>query len=307
MKNKTLLIGLIMTITMLIVAIFGPLFAPYDPKHQIKIEYIVGKDGDGYVVSPPEPPGPNYLLGTDQNGYDILTKLLYGAKYTILLSIGIAIARVIIGGIIGMLLGFYSKEGAKKKGSSPIWSMLNGIPVFLIVWIIMIGISINPKATPFTMSIILAIVLLIIGIPSVASTIKARTLIIREKEFVTAARSLGAGGWKIIRSHLFPHMKESFLILIVQEILLILTLFGQLAIFQIFVGGTTMYPNPVEYHSRTNEWGGLIGQSRMNFYVDQYIFYVPLATYVTLIISFHLLSKGLEKRYNKLFSKFSHL
>ncbi|REK76701.1 ABC transporter permease [Paenibacillus paeoniae] len=304
--NKTLLVGLVVTGMMIFIGLFGPLLAPYGIDDQLKIEYIVDEDGKGMVIAPPVAPNAEYPLGTDKNGYDLLTKLLYGAKYTIFLAIGIAIARVVIGGWIGLMLGYYGKGEKKKKGQS-FWSMLNGIPIFLIVWLILIGISINPNASPFMMSLLLAVVLLIIGVPSVATTVKEKTEVIREKQFVQASESLGAGGWKIIRSHLLPHLKESFLILIVQEIILILTLFGQLAIFHIFVGGTTMYPDPAEYYSRTNEWGGLIGQNRMNFYVNQWIFYVPLVAYVALILGFHLVSKGLEKRYGTMFSKHSRL
>lgn len=309
-KNKTLIAGLVLAAIMVIIALIGPFIAPHEPDHQVKIEYIVGEDGEGYVVAPPVAPGSKeYPLGTDKNGYDLLTKLLHGAKYTIFLSIGIAVARVAAGGLIGLLLGFYAKPGREGKegtGKASFWSMLNGIPIFLIVWLMMIGITINPAASPFAMSMILAAVLLIVGVPSVASTVKEKAMIIRERQFVTAARSLGAGGWKIIVSHLIPHLKESFLILIVQEIILILTLFGQLALFNVFVGGTTMYFDPPEYHSRTSEWAGLIGHNRMSFYANEWIFYVPLAAYALLIIGFALVSKGLEQRYNRMFSKFSH-
>ncbi len=305
--NRALLTGLLITAFMLVIALFGPLLAPHDLHHQVEIKYMIDEHGNGTFIAPPIPPSAEYPLGTDKNGYDLMTKLMYGAKYTILLSIGIAVMRVLIGGLIGMIVGYYGRQRGKRQGEESYWSMLNGIPIFIIVWLIMIGISINPHTSPFLMSMILAVVLLVIGVPSVASTVKAKTIIIREKQFVTASQSLGAGSWTIIRSHLFLHLKESFLILIVQEIILILALFGQLGIFGIFVGGTIMYPDPVEYYSRTNEWGGLIGQLRMNFYVDQWIFYVPLIFYVILIIGFHLLSKGLEKRYEQKFSKFSHL
>lgn len=305
--NKTLLTGLLLTGIMILIAFFGPFFAPHELDHQIKIEYFIDETGDGYFLAPPAPPGGDYPLGTDRAGYDLMTKLLHGAKYTIFLSIGIAIARVFVGGLIGMLLGYFSKVNTSQKKGASYWTALNGIPIFLIVWLVMIGVSMNPKASTFEMSILLAVVLLIVGVPSVASTVKDKTMVIRERQFVMASESLGASGWKIIRSHLFPQMKESFLILIVQEVILTLTLFGQLALFNIFVGGTTVLPDPTEYHSRSNEWAGLIAKGRMNFYVYQWIFYIPLAAYASLIIGFHLISKGLEKRYGKLFAKFSHL
>lgn len=304
--NKTLIAGLILTSAMLLIALFGPLVAPYGPDEQLKIEYVIDDNGEGDLIAPPAPPGASYLLGTDQNGYDMLTKLLHGAKYTIFLSLGIALARVAIGGGLGMMLGYYAKGEAIRTSSASPWNMLNGIPVFIIVWLLMIGITVNPVLSPLAMSLLLGVVLTIVGLPAIVSTVKEKTTVLRERQFVTASETLGASGGGIIRRHLLPHLKESFLILIVQEIILVLTLFGQLALFRIFVGGTTRYDSPPEFHSRTNEWGGLIGQARANFQVYEWIFYSPLVAYVLLIVSFHLLSKGLEKRYNRMYSKFPH-
>lgn len=304
--NKTLIAGLILTSAMLLLALFGPLVAPYGPDEQLKIEYVIDDNGEGDLIAPPAPPGASYLLGTDQNGYDMVTKLLYGAKYTILLSLGIALARVVIGGGLGMMLGYYAKGEAIRMSSASPLSMLNGIPVFIIVWLLMVGITVNPVLSPVAMSLLLGSVLIIVGLPVVVSTVKEKTMVLRERQFVTASVTLGSSGGGIIRRHLLPHLKESFLILIVQEIILVLTLFGQLALFRIFVGGTTKYQSPPEFHSRTNEWGGLIGQARGNFQVYEWIFYSPLVAYVLLIVSFHLLSKGLEKRYNRMYSKFPH-
>lgn len=306
--GKTLIAGIILSSLMLLIAVFGPLFAPHGPKDQVKIEYVVVEGGDSYVYAPPISPGKDgYPLGTDKDGYDILTKLLYGARYTILLSLGIAAARLAAGGLIGMLLGYFGKPTSKKSSGSSVWSVLNGIPTFLIVWLVMLGITMNPAASPIAMSLLLAGVLTLLGIPSIASTVREKTIVLRERQFVTAAEALGAGRWKVIGSHLLPHLKEAFLILLLQEVILVLSLFGQLALFHIFVGGTTEYFDPIEYHSRTNEWGGLIGQARGSFYANQWIFYSPLCAYVLLLISLHLLSKGLEKRYNRMFSNFSHL
>ncbi|MHA6482725.1 ABC transporter permease [Paenibacillus sp. strain BS8-2] len=304
--NKTLLAGIMITSMMVLIAMIGPLIAPYGPYDQLKIEYVLDENGEGTVIAPPAPPGQQYLLGTDKSGYDMLTKLLHGAKYTIFLSIGIAFARVAIGGGIGMLLGFYSKSVAQRSTAASPGNLLNGIPVFIIIWLMMIGITINPVFSPLLMSLLLGAVLTIVGVPAIMSTVKEKTLVLRERQFVTASQSLGAGGGGIIRKHLLPHLKESFLILIVQEIILVLTLFGQLALFQIFVGGTIKYYSPSEFHSRTNEWGGLIGQARGNFQVYEWIFYSPLVAYVLLIVGFHLLSKGLEKRYNQLYARFPH-
>lgn len=305
--NKTLIAGLAISIVLIVAALLAPWIAPYDLEYQTKIQYVIGENGKGTIIVPPVAPGGEHPLGTDKYGYDLATKLLYGAKYTLFLSMGVAALRVLIGGFVGLLLGYYSRGGEGKRNIGSFWSVLNGIPIFLVVWLAMLGVSINPSASTYAMSGVLALLLVIIGIPSVASVVKEKTLVLREKQFVTASHSIGAGGFSIMFRHLLPHLKESLLILAVQEMILVLTLFGQLAIFNVFVGGTTMYPDPLEYHSRSHEWGGLIGAARNQFYSHQWIFYIPLAAYMLLITGFHLLAKGLEKKYGKQYAKHSHL
>ncbi len=305
--NKTLLAGLLIMAVMLTAALLGPSFAPHDLETSLKVTYFKNDEGKGEIIAPPVSPNMIYPFGTDKNGYDLLTKLLHGAKYTLFLSFGIAFARVVVGGLIGMFLGYNGKKTEKGSGVLSAWKVLNGIPIFIIVWLIMVGISMNPTASPLYMSVIMAVVLTVVGVPSVASTIKDKTAVIRERLFVLASESLGAGHWKLIRSHFFPHLKESLLILIVHEVILILTLFGQLAIFNIFVGGTIMNFDPAEYQSRTGEWGGLIGQARNGIYAHQWILLIPLAVYTALIIGFHFISKGLEAHYQEKYSRFSHI
>jgi len=305
--NKTLLAGLLITAVMIAASIFGKYFAPHDLNDRLKITYVVGENGKGTVIAPPSSPNAKYPFGTDKHGYDMMAKLLAGARYTIVVSLAVAFARVLIGGILGMFLGYFGNEKKSRVSRLPIWNVLNGIPIFIIVWMIMIGISMNPEASSFEMSFILAVVLTLVGFPSVAFTMKEKTLVVREKQFVLSAKALGAGQLTIIRSHIFPHMKESFVIMFVQEIVLILGLFGNLAIFNIFVGGTTVNVSPTEYISRTNEWGGLIGQVRNHLHHYQWILFIPLAVYVVFIFGFHLISVGLEKMYKKRFAKFSHI
>ncbi|MCI3922353.1 ABC transporter permease subunit [Paenibacillus sp. TRM 82003] len=305
--NKTLLAGLLLTMVMLAAALFGPALAPHGLDDQVEISFFINEAGEGDLIAPPVAPGEQYPFGTDRNGYDILTKLLHGAKYTIFLATAVALARVAIGGIVGMFLGYYGKVDAAKKKRGGMWNVLNGIPVFLVVWFVMVGVSMNPSASPFNLALLIGAVLIVIGVPTVISTVKDKTLEIRDRQFVLASRSLGAGHWTMLRSHVFPHLKESFLILFVNEVILTLTLFGQLAIFNIFVGGTTMTVDPVEYISRTNEWAGLIGAARNGIYIHQWVLFFPLGTYVALIVGFYLISKGLESAYRSKYSKYAHI
>jgi len=305
--NKTLLAGLLITTLMIAASFVGKYFASHELDDRLTITYVTDENGKGTLLVPPSPPNANYPFGTDKNGYDIMAKLLAGSQYTIFVSLAVAFARILIGGISGLLLGYFGQEKKSWADRLPIWNLLNGIPIFIIVWMVMIGITINPGPSPFVMSFILGVVLTCVGIPSVAFTIKEKTRVIREKQFVLSAKALGASQWKIVRTHVFPHVKESFVILFVQEIILILGLLGSLGIFNIFVGGTQMNVDPTEFVSRTNEWSGLIAQARTHLYVYQWILLIPLAAYVVFIIGFHLISVGLEKMYRNKYAKYSHI
>jgi len=307
--NKTLAAGLLITIAMFATALFGPSFAPHAPDHRLDIKFFINEKGEQDLYAPPAPPNPEYPLGTDANGYDMLTKLLHGAKYTIFLSVGVALGRVAIGGALGMALGYFGPKAnaAKRTARNGPWNALGAIPTFLIVWFAMSGISINSPLSETALSLALGAILVAVGLPGVVSATREKTMEIRERPFVLASKSVGAGHGVVLRSHIFPHLKESFLILLVNEMMLTLTLFGQLAIFHIFVGGTTMTFDPREYSSRTNEWAGLIGAARNGIYVHHWVLFAPLAAYVALLLGFYLISKGLEARLKAAYSKYAQL
>ncbi|RAP75782.1 ABC transporter permease [Paenibacillus montanisoli] len=309
--NKILTAGLIITLLMMVAAFFGQFVAPHGLSEHVEVDYQIDENGDSVLLAPPYPPSASNPFGTDKYGYDLMAKLIAGGKYTIIATISVAVVRIVIGGAIGLLLGYLSKSKPSRADRLPIWNALNGIPTLIIVWMIMIGISMNPEASPFKLALILSVVAALVGIPTVASTVKEKTIVLRDKQFVLSSKSIGASHWTIIRRHLIPHLQESFLILFVQEIVLILGLFGQLAIFNIFVGGTLVYnnpwPEPPEYVSRTNEWSGLIGQALSNLVNHQWLLFIPLLVYTVFILGFHMISLGLESMFKRRFSKFSHI
>lgn len=290
--NKKILAGLSLSIFFIVVALFGVWIAPYDINDYQGTQYI-----DGKIYSAPYPPSLKHPLGTDRFGYDILTKLLYGARYTIFLALVISFFRIFFGLIIGIFLGI-KKKNKKKSLVSIAWGV---IPAFVVVYFFIspFNIQLEKKEVSYTALIYTIIIFTLVGIPGIVSNIRERTEIIMSKEFISAARILGSNFLRMMWKHIFPHLKETVITLFVTEIVLVLTLFGQLGIFDIFIGGTLKYLYPVEYHSITNEWAGLIGQMRGNIYSKQWIILAPMSAYLLLIISFQLLSSGLNEYYKK--------
>ncbi len=290
--NKKMRIGLILIITIIILSIIGAWITPYD------INYSEGtKYENGIITSPPHAPSFRFLLGTDRYGYDMLTKILYGARYTIFTVITISFFRILLGSGVGILLGIKTK----RKHKSIIDTAWGAIPSFIVVYFLLVPFNFKPEVKEVSYPVLFFTLFIFIGvgIPSIISNMRARTELLMEREFINAAKVLGANSIRIMIKHIIPHLKESMITLFVTEIVLVLTLFGQLGIFDIFIGGTVMYFDPIEFHSITNEWAGLIGQMRGYIYTNRWILLAPMSAYLILIFSFQLLSSGLNEYYKK--------
>lgn len=287
-------LGIVCVAVLLTVTVLGPSLAPYDLTHQQDIEYDV-VDGKEVMIVPPIPPGEKYPLGTDKWGYDLLTKLLYGARYTLFVALAVAFMRVVLGTLLGLTAGMKEKVSEGWTTFEQAWGY---VPVFLPCYFILFPISFGMPYEESTMIAVFVAVAGLLGIPSVLGAIRGKTQKIKNEPFILSAIALGAGKARVIFRHIFPQLKEHVIVLFVHEMVAVLTLMGQLGIFSIFVGGTLMELDPPLFHSKTNEWAGLIGQYRSFLYSDsKWIFYIPLAAYLFAVASFALLARGLQDLY----------
>ncbi len=298
--NLSLWIGGIMVGFLIVIALIGPYIAPYslDFQEKIRNETVNGKK---VIINLPLPPSATHLFGTDKWGYDLLTKLLHGARYTVFVTLIIALLRVILGTIIGLYLGMQEQEQKWWISIENAWSY---IPIFIPVYFLLSGVNINPELSTSALVAIFIGMVAILGIPSVVSSIRQKTQQIKEMQYVLAASSLGAGRSQIILRHILPHLKEQVILVLVMETIAIMTLMGLLGMFDLFVGGTEMTFDPVLYHSITNEWAGLLGSYRGFIYsAFTWIYMVPLLAFMFAITAFTLLAKGLRVRYQQSYNR----
>ncbi|HYK72966.1 MAG TPA: ABC transporter permease [Pseudoneobacillus sp.] len=331
--NIQLAIGLAMVVMIGILATFAPIIVPQKElsieekaNHDGKFSLITNKmsliteevNGETIYHYPPAKPFQfkDYPLGTDRNGYDLLSMLAFGCKITLIAALGVALFRLTFGTIIGLYLGLLRNK--------PSWwiSVENAssyIPLFLIVYLALLPVSFGEDRTPlvsiYQLTSFFIILVGILGLPSVISTIRKKTELIYEMPYILCSRSLGARKGRIALKHILPQLKENILILLTTEMLATITLMGQLGIFNIFIGGTIRYSSPVEYISFSNEWAGLVGQSRGSIYSEQHIIVIPLLFLLFAIIGFSLIVKGInifygyesKSAYLSFFKKRSHL
>jgi peptide/nickel transport system permease protein len=298
--NISLWIGGFLVACLIVVAIIGPYVAPYDVEFQEKVRNEV-VNGKTIIIKPPLPPSSTHILGTDKWGYDLLTLLLHGARYTIFVTMLIALLRVVLGTVIGLYLGMQDQQQRWWISIENAWSY---IPIFIPVYFLLRGININSELSTSALVAIFVMLVTILGTPSVVSSIRQKTEQIKEMQYVLAATSLGAGRNQLIFRHILPHLKEQIVLIFVMEIITTMTLMGLLGMFDLFVGGTKMTMDPVLYHSITHEWAGLLGSYRGFIYTTfHWIYLVPLVSFVLAISSFTLLANGLRERYQNTYHR----
>ncbi|MFC0415785.1 ABC transporter permease [Cytobacillus solani] len=302
--NILLIIGIVLLSFFVIISIIGPYVAPYDLEYSKKIGYIENDDGKQQLKGSPFPPSKEHVFGTDKWGYDILTLLLYGAKYTVFTVLIVAVIRLIIGTAFGNLNGVISLADQRRNKQV---SLFSGIPIFIIIYFIMVGINVEPTLPPTILVFIQGFLMTILGIPGVYNVIFNLTIEIKKNAYVEAAKTLGGSNRHISSKHIYPALKGNLLALFVNECIQVLHIIGQLGIFNLFLGGTEKQYFPTIYLSITNEWSGLIGQSRSFLYHSQWIILYPLIAYMLLLFSFYLLSSGLNASLKNKARRTSHL
>ena len=182
--------GLGVVVLMIFAGIFAPVLTPYDPVAN-QYEFIL------------TPPGADFLLGTDQFGRDILTRILYGARTA--LFVGFVAATV--GAVFGLVLGV----GSAYFGGIIDLVLQRVMDVFMAFPLIILALAVVATLGPGTQNVIIAIT--IPFVPQCARVVRSNALAIREIPYVDAARALGFGHARIILRHMVPNVMAPFLIL----------------------------------------------------------------------------------------------
>lgn len=259
LKSKIGLAGLVMIGALLLVAIFAPYIAPYEPNEQnILFRY--------------QAPSAKHWLGTDEMGRDILSRIIYGSRISLqvgLISISLAL---LVGVILGLMAGYY--------GGFIDMLVMRLMDIMLAFPAILLAIAIVAILGPQLQNAMIAIA--IINIPRFARVIRSSTLSIKESEYIKAARALGAKDIRIITRHLFPNALAP---LIVQTTLSIATAILEAAALS-FLGLGAQPPSP--------EWGAMLTDARSALQKAPWVATFPGLAIIFGVLGFNLLGDGLR-------------
>ena len=197
-QNRMALVGLGMLIVIVLVAVFAPLIATYDPAVSADVT-----SADVY-----NPPSQQPWFGTDDAGKDVFSSFIYGARVSLIVGFFAAFISVIIGGVIGIAAGFY---GGRTENL-----LMRFTDIMLVIPDLPLMVVIVALTKPNLLNIIFVIGLL--GWTTTARIVRSQTLAVKSRKFVLRARAIGAGNAHIIRHHILPLVMP---LLVVNAILVI--------------------------------------------------------------------------------------
>ncbi|WP_108670373.1 M1 family aminopeptidase [Peribacillus acanthi] len=281
------LISLSIIILLLVISFFT------EPQPESSTLLIYDKNGR-FIGAPPAGPSWTFPLGTDTGSRSILHLMLEGFKYTIAISIGIALLRVFIGGLLGIISAIWFPFF--KKCFQAFFLPFQFIPSLLIGIILLAPIAGGYKGISQLMIIEYEVIILfMVGLPSLFFFMNEMVSDVKKQPFILSSSLMGASRFRILTKHIMPFIKSHLVLLTVQQILQILQLLTFLGIFSIYIGGShpvalTDEPRTV-YRSLTSELAGMTGQ---NFWMMRIAPWMPMGPIIG-VVFLVLLVNGIKK------------
>ena len=257
--NKTSWIGLAVFLIVVIAAILAPVLAPFDPNDQNILEKL-------------RAPTVEHWLGTDSFGRDTLSRLVYGARISLIIGVVSTLAAMVIGTAIGMLAGWH--------GGRLDTVTMQAMDVLLAFPSLILGLILVAMLGPSMVNIIIAIALT--SIPPFARIARAPTIAVKEREFVDAGRALGYSDTRLLVVHILPNILPEILVMGSLWLANAIRTEASLA----FVGLGVKPPNAT--------WGGMIREGFENILDSYWLALVPGVAILIVIFALNLLGDGLR-------------
>jgi peptide/nickel transport system permease protein len=258
-RNRLSVIGAVVVLILISVALFAPFIAPYDPT-TIDVYNVLS------------PPGKTHLLGTDDLGRDLFSRIIWGSRVSLkvgFVAVGIAI---MIGIIIGSMAGFYGG-----KVDAVLMRFVDIMLAFPTFFLILAVIAILEPSI-FTIMAVIGVT----GWMDVARLVRAEFLTLRERDFVDAARAIGVSNTRLIFRHILPNALSPVLVSATFGVAgAILTESGLS-----FLGLGVQPPDP--------SWGNILTSGKDNIEVAWWLSLYPGLAILITVLSYNLVGEGLR-------------
>lgn len=263
-EHRSGLVGLVGVVIVLVAALFAPLLAPHDPAHQ----YFDGLTIEG----DPLPPSSTYLFGTDTLGRDLLSRVLFGARVSLLVGVLANGAAVLIGLIVGVSAGYF--RGWVELVLMRLTDVMTAFPALILA--IALAAILRPSLW------IVALVIALVNWVWIARAVYAQVLSTARREFVEAAGALGARTPRILGRYILPQLVSTLMV------------FGTLGISSTVLLEASLSFLGVGVQPPTPSWGGIINESQSYFLNAPWLVIFPGAAILIASLSFNLLGEALR-------------
>lgn len=257
-RNVPGMMGLVLVVVCVVLFVGAPLFTSANP---------VRMDTRNIL----SPPSSEHLFGTDDLGRDVFSRVLYGGRISILVGLTVALVTTATGLVFGVVSGYYNRLDNL---------IMRAMDIVMSFPAILLALAIVAILGPQLSNIIIALV--IPYTPRSARVVRGSILQLKERDFILAARSLGAGDRRIMTSHLIPNSLAP--LLVQQSYVLALSILAEAALTFLGVGVPPEVPT----------LGGIISDARMHLRVAPWLPLFPGLAISALVLGFNLLGDGLR-------------
>ena len=257
-ENKTAVISFILIILMILAAILAPILTPYEENTMDLMHRL-------------SPPSAEHLLGTDEGGRDELTRLLYGARVSLLIGVVPALLSLLLGSFLGVIAGY--RGGITDMIIMRAADVTLAFPSMLLAMVIMYSLGGGLVNVFLTLTLV--------NWANVARVVRSQTLKLKNSEFVEAARIIGVSEGKIMRRHILPNCLPTLLVLFTLNVPESILTESSLS----FLGLGIQPPNA--------SWGLMINTGRQYLYNAPWLCFVPGAAIMLVVLAFNFLGNGL--------------
>jgi peptide/nickel transport system permease protein len=257
--NLTTWVGVAIVVLLVLAAIFAPYLATHPPAKQSIMDQLA-------------PPGGGYLLGADQFGRDIWSRLLFGARYSLTIGLFAILTALVIGSLIGMTAGY--------RGGHTDILLMQVMDVILAFPSLILGLALVALMGATMTNIVIAIAFT--ATPAFARIARAAVIAQRDREYVQACRAMGFSGGRILFRHILPA--------ILPEVMVMTSLWMATAVRTeaslAFIGLGLAPPTPT--------WGGMVREGFDNILSAFHLALFPSLTILILVLAFNLIGDGLR-------------
>lgn len=255
-------------LVVLFAAVFADLIAPYPPGQQNLANFLI-------------PPGPEHLLGTDTLGRDVLSRLIYGSRVSLLVgfsSVGLAM-------MIGVFLGIVSAMAGQVLGET----IMRLTDLLLALPPVLVALAVAATVGPSLLNVILIIALIYWA--QFARMVRGEALTLRERDYVQAAYAIGSGPLRLLWRHLLPNLVNTIIVLATLQVAAAVLLEATLS----FLGVGVPPPTPT--------WGTMVAEGRPYVELGWWTVTFPGLAIMLVVLSINLLGDVLRDRLDPKFTR----